>query len=428
MKDYISTKIKDYIKPYIRVWTEIENKYLKLLFTWMIKWKKSILTEIWRKSSDNTRQFVKNVSRFLKKWKTIKYELPYFRRLEKKITTEYLIIHDETDINKDNAKVMEWLTDVRDWSTWEIVKWYKLNWSIAVSKTWEYKILPIFLSVINYLWKNFKSEWESLLEEIKNMLNYGVGLLNIHIFDRWYDSRWFFEELFNLRIRFIVRAKMIRNLVFRWEKHNIKVVVETLLLEMSKKKKKQIEWFEIEENEIIYEEVYDKEMYEEKYKMTIVIIKRIWYKSPMVLFTNCKIWDEFYKSIEIYEFYLKRWNIEQYFKFIKQKFWLEKIQLLDIKVIQRFLFLICLLSDFVLLEFQKKNSKEVLGYFEDVASYFDRENIVVDSPYWMVDYLANKLNEIDKSNLYLYNKTINKVVDNQLFLPCLSIFESNLQI
>jgi hypothetical protein len=70
----------------------------------------------------------------------------------------------------------------------------------------------------------------------------------------------------------------------------------------------------------------------------------------------------------------------------------------------------------------------VLGYFEDVASYFDRENIVVDSPYWMVDYLANKLNEIDKSNLYLYNKTINKVVDNQLFLPCLSIFESNLQI
>jgi hypothetical protein len=60
---------------------------------------------------------------------------------------------------------------------------------------------------------------------------------------------------------------------------------------------------------------------------------------------------------------------------------LEKIQLLDIKGIQRFLFLICLLSDFVLLEFQKKNSKEVLGYFEDVASYFDRENIVVDSPY-----------------------------------------------
>lgn len=224
---------------------------------------------------------------------------------------------------------MWWLTKVIDWSTWEIVNWYKINWSIAVSKNWEYKILPIFLSIINYLWKNFKSEWESLLEEIKNMLRYWI----------------------------------------RWEKHNIKLVVKTLISEMTKRKKKQIEWFEIEENEIIYEEVYGKEMYEENYKMTIVIIKRILYKTPMVLFTNCKIWGDFYKSIEIYEYYLKRSNIEQYFKFIKQKFWLEKIQLLEIKAMKRFLFLICLLSDFVLWEFQKKSSKELLWYFEDVSSW-----------------------------------------------------------
>ena len=421
MKEYISTKIKDYLKPYTRLWTQTENKYLKEMFKWLLKWKLSTLTKIWRENNKEVWQFVKNLSRFLKRWKTLKYLIPYYRRIDKKLNWNYIIVHDETDINKENAKKMEWLTKIKDASSKEnkIINWYKLNWAIAVSREWNYKIIPIFLDIINYLWENFKSEWESLLDKIKEMLSYWIWYFNIHVFDRWYDSRWFFEKLFWLWLKFIVRATMKRKIIFRWEEHSIKVVVDTLVSELEKKiKKRQIEWFEIEEDKVIYEEIYDKELQEEKYKMTLVVIKRVWYETPMVLFTNCKINNEFYTALDTYKDYLKRWNIELYFKFIKQKFWLESIQLLEFQVLQKFMFLITLLSDFVLVEFQKKNSREKLWYFEEVKEYFKKENITRDTPFWMVDYIWNKIKEEEKTNLQLYKKQIKKVDKNQLILRC----------
>ena len=403
MQNYLSTKIKDYLKPYLKISTKTEKNYLKEMFVWIIKWKKSLLTEIWRKNKKKTLQFVKNISKFLKRWDISKYEIPYFKRVDKKINANSVIIHDETDINKEFSKKMEWLTEVRDWSTWRIVEWYKINGSIWVNREWDYEIVPIFLDIINYISEWFKSEWESLLESIKKMLEYGIWYMNIHIFDRWYDSRWFFEKLFWLWIKFIVRAKMTRWLIFRWEEHNIKAVVATLLSELEKRSKKQIEWFEIEENEIIYEEIYDKELKENKYKMNIVVIKRPKYKTPMVLLTNCKIWEWFYSALDIYEDYLRRWKIESYYKFIKQKFWLEKIQLLEFKVMQKFMFLINLLWDFVFSEYQKKNSKELLWYFDDVKQFFEEKNIV-DSPFWMVDYLGDKIEEQERTSLQIYKK------------------------
>lgn len=428
MKEYISTKIKDYLKPYLRQWNKTENMYLKIIFSWIIKWKLSSLTEIWRKNDKRVGQFVRNISKFLKRWEITKYEVPYFRRIDKQINWSYIILHDETDINKQHAEKMEWLTEVRDASSKkkDIVNWYKINWCIWISREWKNKIVPIFLDIIDYLWENFKSEWESLVKSIKKILSYWIWYSNIHVFDRWYDDRWFFEKLFGLWLKFIIRATMKRNIIFRWEEVSIKLAKDTLLSEMKNKskKKKQIEWFEVEEDEIIYEEIYDKEMKEEKYKMTMVVIKRMCYKTPMILFTNCKIQEDFYSALITYEDYIRRWNIETYFKFIKQKFWLEKLQLLELKVLQKFMFLINLLSSFVYNEYQKKQWKEVLWYFEDVADYFDKENITSDSPFWLVEYLWSKLEEQERTHLQIYEKQLKKADKNQLILWCLKNIEN----
>ena len=69
------------------------------------------------------------------------------------------------------------------------------------------------------------------------------------------------------------------------------------------------------------------------------------------------------------------------------------------EVLQKFMFLINLLSD----EYQKKNSKEVLWYFEDVREFFEKDNIV-DSPFWMVDYLWAKIAKQDNTNLQFFIK------------------------
>ena len=70
---------------------------------------------------------------------------------------------------------------------------------------------------------------------------------------------------------------------------------------------------------------------------------------------------------------------------------------------QKFMFLINLLWDFVFSEYQKKNSKELLWYFDDVKQFFEEKNIV-DSPFWMVDYLGDKIEEQERTSLQIYKK------------------------
>lgn len=168
--------------------------------------------------------------------------------------------------------------------------------------------MPIFLN--HYGHKNRNKEIEKAIEIISNNLD--VMKNNILIFDRFYFSYKFIDFLKCHNLKFIIRAK-----------GDAKFLDEELTIKNNSKDKALINKLKGTVKVIHYKEIYTKTIFSRKTKKNPSKEYTFEIENNCVLVTNL---SKTYKESTILSLYRSRWDIETYFKLVKNNFKFQHIK------------------------------------------------------------------------------------------------------
>ena len=276
-----------------------------------------------------------NISRSLNEdIKLLKTEQRLSRHMMKEDLTKYIneelikaskfrIKHDTVlaldllDIYKQFAKKMEYLAKVYNGSEGSITDGYWLCGVIAADVEDEH-IIPLYSELSSQDAEGFISENEQILKAIRAVNNY-TQTKGIWTIDRGGDRQVLIKELDTLKQRFLIRLNDTRHYL---DAKGNKRTIPQILKGMRYKDK--------------YTLTIDKEGYAETIEISLarrdnlyiddvgisIVAVKGFGKEPMLLLTNAG--DKTPK--EIVEIYLTRWKCEESFRFLKQEYHLEDVQ------------------------------------------------------------------------------------------------------
>lgn len=273
----------------------------KLLLMWLLDWENT--TQRALASIYNSPEFIEFADKWQQKTKhttisdrLINMDYKFFERLFEEISKKF---KDLLEIWITKTKiVLKRFDSTLVWLSEKLLKFWIKAWSPNEKHIkftiWLEWYLPSKVNV--YKDQKASSEdialWETILEEISSKDE-------IILFDRWVQKRDTYSSLIDKNINFVTRLK---------DKAKYKVI----------RNNKEIKWtmaweLVLESDEIInlygkWWKILDKE---------IRLIKANKWDQKYLFITNIKT----LASKEITHIYARRWDIEVFFKFIKQEFW-----------------------------------------------------------------------------------------------------------
>lgn len=232
------------------------------------------------------------------------------KRVKDEVKRNTIISYDLTDISKESAKKIPYLSRVFDGSEGTTTNGFTLH-GLGVNN--------ILLKLEIHDGEHFTQN--QIRRRIVEQYAVSFGRKGIWVFDRGNDDKAFFKFLRRTaKVQFIARLRENRHVV-------MKETGAILRVSEIPPGKYPIYLFNAHNTKVDLRFVY-----------TLVIHKHLEGKEPMRLISWLK--DE-YSSEQIVNMYLQRWGIENIFKRAKHKFNLEKIRVLDH---QKFVNLICLIQ------------------------------------------------------------------------------------
>jgi hypothetical protein len=167
----------------------------------------------------------------------------------------------------------------------------------------------------------------------------------LHVFDRGYANGIFVERMLNFKAKFLVRWKKLNNLI---DENGVKK--NTYRLSVGQKAKDhRLIWDHIRKEtrsvKILYRKVAHPWFPEVELYLVVVRDKRKG-TSPMYLLTNDVI-DTCGKAWEMFYAYMKRWDIEQVFRYGKSELGMESPRLWFFENRLKMLMLVTLVMDFL---------------------------------------------------------------------------------
>ena len=292
------------------------NRQYKYLLKWMCKWDKNFFkdffpalleykTSIMKKISLNTKRNMNKTyqrnSHFLAKESFASLQDKIEKRcisLVWEVTDNDYICIDEVDIAKPTARLMEWISKVRDSSRKTIVSWFIFHWASI-------KWIPVIMQQED-LQNKFKAEyfWK-LIEKLIKFTKWKW----IYVLDALYDVASYLDFMNNKWVNYIIRAKKER-----W------------YINLKDNKKMKLKEFKDGIHKVKIEKV--------KEPVYLHIKSNKWYDEPIRILSNSRDIDT--------EEYKKRWEIETFFKTMKQEFEMEKIQAWTLQVLNNIVSIIML--------------------------------------------------------------------------------------
>jgi len=383
--------------------TKNYEKSLKNFQNWIKSKKISKIPQIAKLSNYLDLNFNKFKEKFLKNiWKNL--ELKSFEELKsktikKRIFEQTLALHDTTDIQKPFAKKMQKVAKTRDWSKHKSWKWYYIEWAIFYVKG---KIIPLLLTLFSS-----KEETDSKKITRKNLdfLKTKINFKNIiNIFDRGYDTAIFIKNLIKKWELFIIRwvknrgvicPKYYEKIKWKWtsklDRQSIFSKVEDFTKEIKFQKIATYKHYDVGFKKIFRKGKNADKNLDDVISVNLVVIRLkkdsdiLWIEEDLQTFKNA--WEDFDRefyfytnlnietsedALVIFYLYLKRWNIEVYFKYLKQVFDLEKIKILNFRKLENMCNLLVLTSYFLYDNFYK-----VLNKFNNLSKK-SLENILIE--------------------------------------------------
>lgn len=274
--------------------------------------------------------------------------------------------HDGSDLQKPYAEKMEGREIVRDGSASSYSKCvtgsgYHTEGTIAVKND---RITPIITNLYSVKKERFyEKNWNAEKGNLKKLHDHDLLRKGIHLYDRkGDDARWMFY-LYNKKIPFVIRGMEQRGLADAEDMEDIKnTKTETGRKKYFRNIKRHIAGMEYEEHpdypkyKIAYKRVViecrryigknNKAVYG-YFPVTMVVVKfpkgkclkedekkdKNRKESKIILYTSPEV-NNATEAFAVFEFYKRRWPVEVYFRFIKQTFEIEKIQVLEYKKIK----------------------------------------------------------------------------------------------
>ncbi|KXS46000.1 MULTISPECIES: transposase [unclassified Candidatus Frackibacter] len=277
----------------------------------------------------------------------------YINTIKPIINEDTIFCCDKSDIIKPHSKKLEALDRVRDGSTGKTEDGYD-TFEIAALTTEHEMPVSIYSHVYSTLEKGFKSQNMETIAGLEFVKEH-FGNIGIYALDRWYDNNLFFKYFTKKgdECDFVIRAKKTRDVIYKGEKMNIFDVANLYkgkYVTHFKDKYDNHKKVKFSYTNIKLPAIPDKEL-------TLVIVRGFG-KSPMILISNLKPKSKRLTRV-ILKTYIKRWKIEEYFRFKKQQFNLENIRVRSLNSIRTMDLILTILIGFIAIFSEKRKTTKL---------------------------------------------------------------------
>jgi hypothetical protein len=273
-----------------------------------------------------------------------------------RVKEETLLVLDISDIAKKYAEKMEYLALVHDGSEGSLANGY---WTCSVigAEVGESAFTPLYNRLYSQAGPDFRSE-NAEVGKAMSFVSEHTEKRGIWVLDRGGDRREIIHHVLDEKLRFILRLKKDRHLVYRGKKQSVyehalacpPLYAERIVKEDRNKEK-------IYHLEFGYRPVKLPGRKEQLY----MVVVRGFGQEPMMLLTNMRIKKSRKALWRIIESYMTRWRIEETIRFIKQSYNLEDIRLLTYRRLQNMMALVLAVAYFTMVYLGLKTKLRVMA-------------------------------------------------------------------
>lgn len=352
----LKRKITNYSKKISKSISKPKTKFVSQMIYGLLKGQSVLLSNIARslKEDITLKKTIDRLSRNLKNFdKKEKVMENYINNISPFIDDDTVFCCDKSDIVKPYSKKLEAIDYIRDGSTGKRNKGYDTFEIIALT---DKKQLPvgIYSKIYSRLEKGFKSR---NIEAFKGLdfTEKHFGKKGVYALDRGYDANKFYKYFIKGKKDFVIRSKKNRSVIYKGESLNILKVANLY-------KGKYVNYYKDKHGKnrkVKFSYAPIKLPALPQKELTLVIIHG-YGKLPILLITNIKPQAK-KLTLAIVKVYLKRWKIEEYFRFKKQQFNFENIRVRSLHSI-RIMDLLLTIAIGMIAKFSAQKTKTKLMY------------------------------------------------------------------
>src|SRR6056297_242856 len=349
----LKRKVSIFSKKISKNLSKPKSKFITQMIYGLLKGQSVLLSNIARSLKEDIllKKTVERLSRNLENFdQQEELMTDYLNKVKPNINDNTVFCCDKSDVVKPYSKKLEALDRVRDGSKGETEKGYD---TFEIAALTDNKRLPIEL--YSHIYSSLEPGFKSRNVEAKKGLNFvekHFGKKGIYALDRGYDANLYYEYFSDGNKDFVIRSKGNRNVIYRSKNLNIKKVANLY-------KGKYVYRYTNQDNKkrtLKFSYAPIKLPALKNKNLTLVIIRGLGNK-PMLLISILKPKSN-KLSLAILKAYIKRWKIEEYFRFKKQKFDFENFRVRSLKRIRNLDLILSITIGFLaLFSNQKKRTK-----------------------------------------------------------------------
>ena len=334
----------------------------------------------------------------------------YEEEIKSKTDENTVFCFDPGDLTKKYTEKFEGIDTIKDGSTGEYAPGYHMIEVAGLSKN-EKLPIPVYTRLFSALEEGFVSVNEEYIKAIE-YLGEKYDKKGIFALDRGFDDIKYFEKFISLNLDFVIRMKKNRNVANAESgiQENIRRKANRVKMKWNykyKDKKGVTRTAYTGYMKITIPGIEDKELY-------LVVIKSENYPNdPMMLLTNMRPENEAFTKI-VNKVYIRRWKIEEYFRFKKQQFGFEKELVRTLNSIRTLNVLLTIVIGFIGMFSDKQKEIQYLAVFN--ASESLRKNKEIVLVFYAVERGLKKIFSFNHNGIKNKREKGRRKIDKQLSL------------
>ena len=296
----------------------------------------------------------------------------YENEIKDKIDDNTVFCFDPGDLTKQYTTKFEGIDTIKDGSTGEFKAGYHMIEVAGLTKN-EKLPVPVYTRLFSAQEEGFVSVNEEYLKAIE-YLGEKYQKEGIYALDRGFDDQKYFRKFIDLGLSFVIRMTKKRDIA-----NAESGIIENVL---KKSKRVKMKWnYKYKDKKGITRVAYTGYMkitipdIEGKEIYLVVIKSEEFPNSPMMLITNLKPENEEFTKI-VNKVYIKRWKIEEYFRFKKQQFGFEKELVRTLNSIRTLNVLLTIIIGFIAMFSDNQKQIQYIVVFEASESIRKNKDIV----------------------------------------------------